>query len=422
MTPAARVQAAIEILSALETTAQPLDRLMRDWFRAKRYAGAKDRAAIADRVYDVFRHRAFYQWRMGSADPRALVIASCVVESSSDRLEAIFAGDRYGAAPLDDAERRAIAQPPQSPPPLFVQGEFPAWLESELFRSLGDMLLPEMQAMSSRAPIDLRVNALKATREEVLGALRSAGFEANATRFAPNGIRLSPAAGLSALKKSEPFQSGKFEFQDEGSQLVSRLVDAKPGERILDIAAGAGGKALALAAAMRNQGEIIAFDKFPERMRPLAKRAERAGATIILPVGDDAEKLAPQSFDAVLLDAPCSGSGTWRRNPDAKWRLNPIALAQYQRIQAELLDSAADLVKPGGRLIYVTCSIFLGEDEDAVKHFLSRNRAFERTPVNRLWPRLFSAPVPPEIGNDLRASPLKTGTDGFFASIMHFAQ
>ena len=422
MTPAARVQSAIEILRALETTAQPLDRFLRNWFRARRYAGAKDRAAIADRVYDVFRHRAFYEWRMGSADPRALVIAGCLAERPSpNMLDRIFAGAGHAPAPFSDAERRAIAEPPHSPPPVIVEGEFPAWLESELVRSLGDMLLQEMQAMCSRAPIDLRANALKTTPEDVLGALRSEGFEANPTRFAPNGIRLSPGAGLSALQKSESFQRGSFEFQDEGSQLVAHLVDAKPGERILDYAAGAGGKTLALAAAMRNQGEIVAFDKFPERMRPLAERFRRAGATIIVSVAGAAGNLASQSFDAILLDVPCSGSGTWRRNPDAKWRLTANALVHYQHTQAELLDLASRLVKPGGRLIYATCSILRCENEDAVESFLSRNRAFIRTAVDSLWPRLFSAQLPSGSGNDFRASPLKTGTDGFFASIMHFA-
>jgi 16S rRNA (cytosine967-C5)-methyltransferase len=392
---------------------------LRDWFRARRYAGSKDRAAIAERIYDVFRHRASYGWRMGSSDPRALVIAGCLAQAAApDLLETIFAGGRHGPAPLTDAERHAIAEPPQSSPPEFVQGEFPPWLKNELRRSLGDTLLREMRAMSSRAGIDLRVNALRATRDEVLGALRSAGFEVNETRFAPNGIRLSPSAGLSALQKSTTFQSGLFEFQDEGAQLVAHLVDAQPGERVLDYAAGAGGKALALAAVMRNQGEIIAFDKFPERMRPLGERAGRAGATIIHPVGNDASNLVARAFDAVLLDAPCSGSGTWRRNPDAKWRLTADALAHYQRTQAELLDSAARLVKPGGRLVYATCSILRCEDEDAVENFLSRNRAFTRTAVESLWPRLFSAQLPPESGNDFRASPLKTGTDGFFASIM----
>jgi 16S rRNA (cytosine967-C5)-methyltransferase len=373
-------------------------------------------------VYDAFRHRASYEWRMGSADPRALVIASCLAESSSPEvLEGIFAGGKYGPAPLTDAERRAIAEPPQASPPMFVQGEFPAWLESELVRSLGDTLLQEMQAMSGRAPVDLRVNGLKATRDEVLRGLKVTGFDASPTRFAPYGLRLSPAAGRGALQKSELFQYGLFEFQDEGSQMVAHLVDAKPGERILDYAAGAGGKALALAAVMGNQGEIIAYDKFPERMGPLAERGERAGATMIMPIGADVQRLTPHSFDAVLLDAPCSGSGTWRRNPDAKWRLTPEKLAQYQRSQAEMLHSASRLVKPDGRLIYATCSILRCENEDMVDGFLSRNRAFMRTDLDRLWSRLFSAQLPSGSGHDFCASPLKTGTDGFFASIMRAA-
>ncbi len=417
MTPAARVQAAIEILTGLQDTTQPVDRFLRDWFRARRYAGAKDRSAIAERVYDVFRRHAFYQWRMGSNTPRALVIASCIHDASPESaIDQTFGGARYGPPPLTDAERMTVAKPRPAPTALSVLGEFPDWLEPELVRSLGSDALPEMQAMSTRAPIDLRANALKASREQVLHELRSAGFEANATPYAPYGIRLNPAAGLSALQRSDPFRTGAFEFQDEGSQIVARLANARNGERILDFAAGAGGKALALAADMLNQGEIVAFDKTMQRMAPLQERARRAGATVIRTCTGGLEPKAP--FDAVLVDAPCSGSGTWRRNPDAKWRLTQEALNGYGKAQSALLDSAASLVKSGGTLVYATCSILRCENEDVVNSFLSRNRAFRRVAVELLWPRLFSAPMPPGTGHDFRATPLKTGTDGFFASIM----
>ncbi|MDE2476576.1 MAG: RsmB/NOP family class I SAM-dependent RNA methyltransferase, partial [Alphaproteobacteria bacterium] len=360
MTPAAREAAAIEILAALQNTAQPVDRFLRDWFRARRYAGARDRSAVAARIYDIFRHRASYAWRMGSDQPRALVIASLVHEKAE--LPEIFNGSRYGPAALTEVELNALANPPQEPPPLRVLGEFPDWLEPELTRSLGNELLPELQAMLSRAPIDLRVNRLKTNRDVVRQELDSLGFEAKPMKFAPDGIRLNTGAGLNALQKTDLFNNGAFEFQDEGSQVLARLVEAKSGQRILDFAAGAGGKTLAIAAEMQNRGLIDAFDAQPERMKPIAERALRAGASIIRIITDHAS--LARDYDAVLIDAPCSGSGTWRRNPDAKWRLTPQSLGKLHQVQAEVLDQAAACVRPGGRLIYATCSFLRSENED----------------------------------------------------------
>ncbi len=414
MTPAARAQAAIEILAALQNTAQPVDRFLRDWFRARRYAGSGDRNAVAERIYDIFRHRASYAWRMGSDQPRALVIASLLRENA--QVAELFNGSRYAPAPLDETEIKVLGTPPQESPPLSVLGEFPDWLEPELTRSLGSEVLPELQAMLSRAPIDLRANRLKCTRDQLCSELGELGFEAQATAFAPDGIRLDSRAGLNALQKTELFKNGAFEFQDEGSQMLAHLVEAKPGQRILDIAAGAGGKTLALAAGMQNRGVIDAFDAQPERMKPLAERTLRAGTTIIREL-TDAVSLA-DDYDAVLIDAPCSGSGAWRRNPDAKWRLTVHTLTKLRRIQAEILDSAAAHVRAGGRLIYATCSLLRSENEDAVAAFLSRNRAFQHIAMESVWNRIFSNKIPPDSSHDFHASPFKTGTDGFFASMM----
>jgi 16S rRNA (cytosine967-C5)-methyltransferase len=269
-----------------------------------------------------------------------------------------------------------------------------------------------------RAPIDLRVNTLKSNRGDVLRELHRLDFDAEPTPYAPHGLRLNPAAGLNALQDSELFRLGAFEFQDEASQIVAHLVAARPGERILDFAAGAGGKALAIAADMNNLGEISAFDARPERMKPLPTRADRAGVSIIRPVTNRAQYCMRADFDAVLVDAPCSGSGAWRRNPDAKWRMDPDALAQLTGVQAGMLDQSATLVRSGGRLVYATCSLLCCENEDAVEGFLSRNRAFRKTDVDRVWRSVFSAELPRGTGHYFRASPLKTGTDGFFASIM----
>lgn len=416
MTPAARVQNAIEILAALDHTAQPIDRFLRDWFRHRRYAGSKDRAAVAARVYDVFRHRAAYMWRMGSDHPRSLVIASLLAQASPDEVSALFSGSRYAPASLDGAENVAIRHPPQDPAPPWVRGEFPAWLEPELARSLGDDFLAEVQAMQSRAPVDLRVNAIAARRNQVLNGLRALGWDATPTRYAPHGLRLKSAEGLSGLQQSALFLSGAFEFQDEGSQLVAHLLSARPGERILDFAAGAGGKTLCIAADMCNRGEIVAYDAAPERMKPLPIRARRAGVAIIKPVAQLRE-IPKAGFDAVLVDAPCSGSGTWRRNPDAKWRLSEPGLERLGQIQQEILNQAALFVRPGGRLIYATCSLLRCENEDIVSPFLARN-SFTPIAAEQVWSSLIVCEMPLFNSHDFRATPLKTGTDGFFASIM----
>jgi 16S rRNA (cytosine967-C5)-methyltransferase len=398
MTPAARLQAAIDILAALDGTQQPVDRYLKDFFRARRYAGSKDRRAISELVFDVMRHRSSLAHRMGSGSARALVTAALL--ASGDDPTARFTGG-YGPEPLSDAERATIAAPP-SPAPPHVAGEYPPWLEASLTRAFGDDLLPEMTALQARAPVDLRVNTLKANRPAVLAALQAEGFSASPTPHSPVGIRIPPGEGNATLTKSSLFLSGAFEFQDEAAQMASLLADAKPGMRVLDLAAGSGGKALALAAAMNNDGHILAFDDVPKRLAPLRERVERAGATCIQqadkrggPIWGDGK------FDIVFLDAPCSGTGTWRRQPELRWRLTPERLAELTRLQDWLLDDAARHTAPGGRLVYATCSLLPEENEDRVAAFLARTPGFSR-----------ARPV------DFRASPAKTGTDGFFAAVL----
>jgi 16S rRNA (cytosine967-C5)-methyltransferase len=278
------------------------------------------------------------------------------------------------------------------PAPLWVQGEFPAFLETDLTRAFGDRLLTEMAAFQERAPIDLRVNTLKAARDEVLARLREDGFDCHATPHAKHGIRCAPGAALT----SHPlYESGAFEIQDEAAQLAAALADARPGMRVLDLAAGAGGKALALAAAMENRGEIIACDIRGAALAELERRSARAGVTIIRThlLGTP----PPGPFDLGFVDAPCSGSGTWRRQPEAKWRLTPGRLAELGRLQDQLLDQAAALADG---LVYATCSILPCENQDRVDAFLARQPAFRHLP------------------NDFKASPASTGTDGFYAAIL----
>jgi 16S rRNA (cytosine967-C5)-methyltransferase len=402
---------AIEILEGLEQTAQPFDRFLKDWFRSRRFAGSKDRRAIAERVFAITRRRAHLAHRMAGDGPRALAIASLLEEGAD--IEALFTGG-YGPAPLTQEERAAIAVT-QGPEPDWVKGEYPHWLEEELHRAFGSRLLEEMAALQGRAPVDLRVNSLKAKRADVLAALKTEGFAAAPAPYSPWGIRIPPGEGSAALAKSALFESGAFEFQDEAAQLASLLAGAEPGMEVLDLAAGAGGKALAMAASMNDQGAILAFDDNAARLAPLAERARRAGARcIILAQKRGGPLWGHGKFDLVFLDAPCSGSGTWRRQPELRWRLTPERLVELNRTQDWLLDDAARHTKTGGRLIYATCSLLPVENQDRVAAFLSRNPGFAAVDLRDGWN---GHPVP-GLGTDFRATPQTTGTDGFYCAAL----
>jgi 16S rRNA (cytosine967-C5)-methyltransferase len=391
MTPAARLQAAIDILDGLANTAQPVDRFLKDWFRTRRFAGSGDRRDIGELVFRVLRHRGAFSHRMaGREGARALVIAALLAEGRDPA--ALFTGG-YGPEPLSQAEQTIIAAAP-SEAPLWVKGEFPQFLEGALTQRFGGALLAEMTAFASRAPVDLRVNTLKASRESVLSRLMEDQFDCAAIGL--NGIRC--AAGSAGLNKHALFQAGAFEIQDQAAQIAVERADAKPGMRVLDLAAGAGGKSLALAAAMNNDGAIIACDVRGAALAELQTRAGRAGATIIATHILGLPPAGP--FDLVFLDVPCSGAGTWRRQPELKWRLTPQKLAALQETQARLLRQGAALCGPGGRLVYATCSILPPENEQQVTAFLAKNPDFRR-----------SQP-------DFQASPASTATDGFYAAFL----
>ena len=386
MTPAARLQAVIDILGT--GTAQPLDRQLKAWFRGHRFAGSGDRRAITERVYAIFRHHAHFTHRMGSDDPRALAIASLLAEGENP--ERYFTGG-YGPVALNDAERAAIAAVP-GPPPAWVDGEYPAWLEEELRRSFGARLAEEMRALQHRAPVDIRVNRIKARRDEVLAQLTADGFDCAKLENLPDAIRCSAGTALTAHPL---FAAGAFEIQDAAAQEAVELCQAKPGMRVLDLTAGAGGKSLALAAAMENRGEIVASDIRGEALFELSRRADRAGASIIKTHLLGALPQGP--FDLVLLDAPCSGSGTWRRQPELKWRFTKERLADLCALQDHLLAQASGFRT---RLVYATCSILKCENQDRVEAFVAAHSDFSRT------------------GADFHASPAMTGSDGFYASVL----
>lgn len=433
MTPPARLQAAIDLLMEIEATPRPADAVISAFFRARRFIGSKDRSSIAERVYGVLRRRARIEWwlaRVGHpSDARALVIVDEILAGrrDADSVAGLFSGGRFAPEPFSDAERRlarALRSHTLDHPemPDGVRLECPDWAEPGLREALGDRFEAEMTALLTAAPLDLRVNPIKSDREGALAALADAGITARPTRWSPVGIRVD---GRPALGSQPAFRQGLVEIQDEGSQLVALVADARPGAQVVDFCAGAGGKTLAMAAAMKNKGRVIACDVLDRRLQRAAERFRRAGLHNIetRPLSGERDpwvKRHKGRFDRVLVDAPCTGTGTWRRNPDQRWRSLGPGLEALVRIQAEILDSAARLVRPGGRLIYATCSMLPAENEKQVERFLAGHPEFRLVPLSELWDQVAAGPAPCG-GPYLRLSPGRHDTDGFFAAVLERA-
>ena len=388
MTPAARVQSAIDILDLIIAAARsegaPADRIIGEWFKARRFAGSSDRRAVRELVWAAI--------RACGPVPQSGRAAMLRLVRETPELAVLFDGSPHAPAPITPDE------------PVAEGGIAPAWLVARLAASGIDG--EAAAAMLGRAPLDIRVNALRSTRDAI--ALPLAGDPL----IAPHGLRF-PAG--TPVEQWDAFKEGLIEVQDAGSQLACVAVAAQPGETIIDLCAGAGGKTLALAAAMGvsggNQGRLIAADTDRNRLARLAPRAARAGALVevlLLDGGREAEALAEYAgvADAVLIDAPCSGTGTWRRGPEARWRLSEPVLGRLTALQSRLLDLAAALVKPGGRLVYVTCSLLDAEGADQFAAFLARHPGW-RADVPALG-------AGERRGAGLRLTPHADDTDGFF--------
>jgi 16S rRNA (cytosine967-C5)-methyltransferase len=385
MTPAARAQSAIELLDSVIAAARdkgaPADRILAEWFRGHRFAGSKDRRAIRELVYGAI--------RACGPMPESGRAAMLALARRDETLLQLFDGSGYGPAPIEPGEPAASA------------GIAPEWLAERLAAS--DIAGPEAEALRGRAPLDIRVNALKADRATL--ELPLAG-EALPTA---QGVRLPFGT---PVEQWDAYRDGRVEVQDCGSQFACEAVGADAGETVIDLCAGAGGKTLALAAAMNNAGTLIAADTDRGRLSRLGPRAERAGAlvaeTVLLDPGRELDALArwSQAADALLVDAPCSGTGTWRRNPEARWRLAPGDLDRFAGTQARLLEIASELVRPGGRLIYVVCSLLDEEGSDQVGTFLAAHPGWRASPLKLALgtPR----------GTGVRLTPFHDGTDGFF--------
>jgi 16S rRNA (cytosine967-C5)-methyltransferase len=433
MTPAARISAAIEVIADIEARRRPSADALKDWGLSHRFAGSGDRAAIAGLVYDALRRRASSAHIMGEGSPRAVALGMLRLERKLDpaAIAALADGARFAPSPLSEQERARIDAADLAGAPSWVAGDYPEWLDPHLARVFGEERAAEGAALASRAPLDLRVNTLATDRDGAAAEL--ADLDPVPTRWSPVGLRIALAADAKgpAIHAEPAFIKGQIEVQDEGSQLAALIAGAKPGEHVVDLCAGAGGKTLALAAAMQNRGQLYATDTDKRRLAPIHDRLARSGARNVQvrtpkSVGNELADLEGRA-DLVLIDAPCTGIGTWRRNPDAKWRVRPGSLEVRRKEQTEVLDRAVQLVKPGGRIAYVTCSLLAEENDDQVRAFVARHEGFAIVPpaeaANALGERAYlfrRAVLMSEEG--LLMTPRRTDTDGFYVSVLVSAQ
>ncbi len=421
-----RLAAAIEVLGAIDERHRPIAEALKDWGVAHRFAGSGDRAAIGNIVYDAMRWRLSGAWIMGADTPRALALATVGWRQGvgAEALAAMFADDPHAPEPLTEVERGRLAAPDLSGAPPNVRADLPEWLAARFERLFGEAWVAEGEALALRPSLDMRVNRLKADRPKVLKALSR--FGATETPFSPGGLRIAATEGEGRhpnVQNEPAFQKGWFEVQDEGSQIAALMIGAKPGEQVLDLCAGAGGKTLALASAMDNKGQVFATDSDRARLAPIFERLKRAGArnVQVREAGAPLDDLVGR-MDAVLIDAPCTGTGVWRRRPDAKWKLTDQALALRLGEQAALLADAKRYVKSGGRLVYVTCSLLPDENADQVAAFLAAQTDFGVVPPAEAATAisgLHDAAL--DTGNGLVLTPRLTGTDGFFISVLRRA-
>lgn len=416
-----RLEGAISVLDDIDARRRPVADALKDWGLAHRFAGSGDRAAIGNIVYDALRMRLSHAWLMD--DDSASAIAHAVMFRqwgfTPETLAAELVDDKFAPAPSSETTLLAFQSRNLSDAPSHIQGDIPEWIQPTFETAFGDTWLAEAQALAERPTLDLRTNILKATREKAVKALdRSGAQDAKIARY---GIRIAAGEGASRLPNVTAelsFQKGWFEVQDEGSQIVADLVLPQEGDQVLDYCAGGGGKTLALSAAMHNKGQVHAYDADRKRLAPIIERLKRAG-TRNVQVHDNAKPLQSlgERCDKVLVDAPCTGTGTWRRRPDTKWRLNAKNLDERTAQQQDALKQASAYVRRGGELIYVTCSVLPQENEEQVRAFTAANPEFEIASALTGWDQLFGKDSPRPRSSDgktVTLTPASTDTDGFF--------
>jgi 16S rRNA (cytosine967-C5)-methyltransferase len=422
MRPASRIQAVIEIYEKIGAAKIPMDGVVGDYMRQRRYIGAKDRADIAERTYSVMRAWRRLTWWLERAGaeitPRNLLIANTILAegASEQKMKDFFDGSKFAPAELDNDEialfERLKGKSLDDPDmPEGVRVECPEEYEAELRDYFGADFAAELKAMQNSATLDMRANVFVAPREKVKESLAKDGVKTDETPYSPWGLRARDKAYLS---KTKAFSKGLVEIQDEGSQLIAHVCGAQRGMQVLDFCAGGGGKTLALAAAMERKGRIVAMDNDERRLQKGKERFRKAQVADIIevrPMSDERHRKwlrrQKETFDIVLLDVPCTGTGTWRRNPDKRWKLYGPDLNELVKTQTDILDKAAGCVKPGGKLVYATCSILPAENENQVEAFLQRHPEYEVQPVDE------------KLGNPyMRLTPLRHNTDGFFAAVL----
>ncbi len=414
-----RVAAAIEILTDILQRHRPASEALKDWGKAHRFAGSGDRHAIGTLVYDALRRKSSVALAAGSDQPRGLALGALrlVWGKSTDEISEIC-GEQYGPGKLGAEEIAALNRDAL---PAF---DIPSWLQPSFERVFGERAREEVQALSSRAPIDLRANTLRATRAQVLEALRKHG--AVEGPLSPLAVRIAaPGPDQKHINvEAEPAHGmGWYEVQDAASQVAALMSGVIAGEKVADFCAGAGGKTLALAAMMQNSGTLVAHDRDKRRLRPIFERLTRAGASCVSVVGADESAKLEQfgPYDCVLVDAPCSGSGSWRRKPDAKWKFSPKQLDLRIKEQRDVLARGANLVRTGGRLVYITCSVLAEENTDQVAAFLKTHTDFSPVHFAEQWRKVMATDPPQSADGGTTAlllTPLQHGTDGFFVAVM----
>jgi 16S rRNA (cytosine967-C5)-methyltransferase len=429
MRQAARIQSGIELLDWMQKAPIPMDNVIRDFMAKRRYIGSKDRTDIVERLYAMVRHHARLGWHIDQAGapdtPRTRTLAFLMLHDglSAAQTAQFFDGGKHHAEGLGPDEEQllsALTGKVMDDPamPVAIQVECPDWAAEKLHDVYGDQFESELRAMMMPASLDLRVNTIKTTRDEVRASLAGQGVETQAGLYSPVALR---APAKSFMGKTKAYEKGMVDIQDEGSQLIALLTGAKPGMRVLDYCAGGGGKTLAIAAMMDNKGNIVAMDNDTRRLDKGKPRYRKAGIhnVELRSLAEEQHRKwlrrQKETMDIVLVDAPCSSSGTWRRNPDLRWRQYGPSLDQIVALQAEILDKVADKVKPGGRLVYATCSLFPEENEQQVEKFLKNHPDYAVMPLEQVWD--FGG-KPPCAGPYLRLSPAAHGTDGFFAAVL----
>jgi len=427
MKPGARLASAVEILNEILNRHRPASQALSEWGRAHRFAGSGDRSAIGNLVYDALRRKLSLAARMNADTPRALTIAAAPRAFGYTPQEVIAAADgsQYALSKLSDAEAACLsrddAEAWSADTPDHVRGDIPAWLAPYFERVFGAGLVEQGQGLAQRAPVDLRTNTLKADREKLLSALAKYGAEP--TDLSPLCVRIpapKSAARTPNVEADPAHGKGWFEVQDEGSQIAAALAGAGPRKQVLDLCAGAGGKTLALGAEMQNTGQIYAYDSDKHQLRPIFERLKRAGLRTaqVLDPGDQAALLAlGPRFDVVFVDAPCTGSGVWRRRPDAKWRLKPANLTKRIAEQRTVLEMAHKMTNPGGRIVYVTCSVLAEENTDQVIWFLENHKEFSLVDFTKRWHETLGETALTSADgrtDTLLLTPANHATDGFF--------